>query len=177
MSLRLAHLGLILSVVCRPAAHAEDAAADSKPPAYALKNKSAFNAPTDDQRAPFWPIGWVKRKPMQAAAAGPVRVVEAPKVVTLDPKNFKVTSILVGSPSLAIINGRTYSEGEFLRVPRAAAATAASPAVPAPRVRVYRINDGGVLLQNQEQFLSVMLQRPELAQRKGEEALLSEDRP
>ena len=176
MSPRLVHLGLIFSVLCNPAARAEDAAADAKPPAYTLKNKSAFTAPTDDQRAPFWPIGWVKRRAVPVAAAGPVRAVEAPKVA-LDAKNFKVTSILVGSPSLAIINGRTYSEGEFLRVPRTAAATVGSPGVPGPRVRVYRINDGSVALQNQEQILTVMLQRPELAQRKGEEALLLEDRP
>ncbi len=176
MSLRHVHFGLILTVVCSTATLAADPASVSAPPAYALKNKSVFTAPTDDHRAPFWPIGWVKRKSIQVATAAPARVVEAPKAVALDPKNFKLTSILVGNPSLAIINGRTYSEGEFLRMPRTAVAMAGTPAVPAPRIRVYRVNDGAVVLQNQDQLLTVALQRPELAQRKGEELLL-EDRP
>ena len=177
MSPRFVRLGLAFSVLCSPALRAEDAGADAKVPAYTLKNKSAFAAPTEDQRAPFWPIGWTKRKPMQAATtAAPTRVAEVPKV-SLDPRNFKVTSILVGNPSLAIINGRTYSEGEFLRVPRAALPAGATSAAPVPRVRVYRINDGSVALQNQDQVLTVALQRPELAQRKTEEQLLVEDRP
>lgn len=161
---------LALSVICLGPVQAEEAKGDAKPPAYVLKNKSSFSSVSDEQRAPFWPIGWVKRKPQMLTSA-PVQAVEAPKVV-LDEKNFKVTSILLGNPSLAIINGRTYSEGEFLRTPKVAAGTP-----PAARVRVYRINDGQVVLQNQEQLINVALTRPELVQRSNVEELLNEDRP
>jgi hypothetical protein len=154
--------------------HAEETAAAPKAPAYVLKNKSTFTAPSDEQRAPFWPIGWTKRRPMQVASAA-VRTVVVPKVV-LDEKSFKVTSILLGNPSFAIINGRTYAEGEFLRAPKVAAAPGTTSA-PAARTRVYRINDGSVVLQNQEQLITVALQRPELVQRSAVEELLSEDRP
>lgn len=172
-------LTLTAIVISAAVVRAEDAAPASttatvKP--YQLQRKSAFTATGEDQRAPFWPIGWVKPK------AGPVAKADVPAGprVTLDEASFKVSSILLGSPSLAIINGRTYSEGEFLRQPRATggAATVATSAIPAgARIRVYRIDDGGVVLQHQEQLLNVALKRPELAQKRGEEELLSEDRP
>ncbi len=175
MSSRIVRFTLAVSIGCVSLVQAEEAARESKAPAYVLKNKSAFAAATGEVRAPFWPIGWVKRQPMQAASAIPVRVVEAPKVI-LDARNFKVTSILLGNPSLAIINGRTYSEGEFLRTARAAApAPLGTP--PAPRTRVFRINDGHIVLQLQEQLINVPLQRPELVQRTNVEELLNEDRP
>lgn len=160
------------------ALHAEETApaTTAAPAPYQLQRKSAFTATGDEVRAPFWPIGWAKRK---AGPAAP-EVVAQP-TVTLDEKAFKVTSILLGNPSLAIINGRTYSEGEFLRQPRAAGGVptvATTGGIPAGvRVRVYRIEDGVVTFQCQEQLLPVALQRPELATRNGEEELLLEDRP
>ncbi len=150
--------------------HAEDAApAKAEPvPAYQLKKRSSFTGVPDSARAPFWPIGWVKR------TTGPVVRSQAPSAprVQLDEKSFKVTSILVASgttPSLAVINGRAYSEGEFLRMPKG---TTAPPA----RVRVQRINDGQVILQNADQVLVATLQRPELQERRNEELLLDPDR-
>ncbi|MEI9892673.1 MAG: hypothetical protein WDN28_01830 [Chthoniobacter sp.] len=136
---------------------------------YVLKNRSAFTNPDEVPRAPFWPIGWVKRvkgSPVAAAAQ-----VQAPKVV-LDGRSFKVTSILIGSgttPSLAVINGRAYSEGEFLRMPKAAGAAPV-------RIRVQRINDGNVVLQNADQTLVATLVRPELNAKRPEELLLDQDR-
>lgn len=171
MSTRLVRFILVVTLGCAAAVRAEDA---PKPPPYVLKNKSVFTAVADEQRAPFWPIGWVKRRAMQVATAPIAHAVEAPKPV-YDEKCFKVTSILLGNPSLAIINGRTYSEGEFLRMPKPAA-TPGVPAAPTVRIRVFRVEDGRVVLQYQEQFITVALQRPELAQRKAEE-LLSDDRP
>lgn len=185
MNHRSISLAILLSAVGAGAAFAEDAAAGSKAPAYVLKKRSAFSPLADDQRAPFWPIGWCKRKPVAAAAAAPAQVAEAPKM-KLDARNYKVTSILLGNPSLAIINGRTYSEGEFLRTPRTAVAAhggaarpapATTAAAPVPRIRIYRITDGNVVLQGPDQYLTVPLLRPELAQRRGEEELLLEDRP
>ncbi|HEX8296793.1 MAG TPA: hypothetical protein VF593_10855 [Chthoniobacteraceae bacterium] len=152
-------------------------AAETEPTPYTLKNKSRFTASDAKQRTPFWPIGWTKRSESQLSPAGRLTVV--PKV-TLEPGNFKVTSILLGQPSLAIINGRTYSEGEFLRQQRAAggsATVATSPIAPGARIRVFRINDGSVVLDYQEQQITVPLQRPELGDRKAEQELLLEDRP
>jgi hypothetical protein len=151
--------------------HAEDAApakADAVPP-YELKKRSQFSVATKNVRPPFWPIGWVKRGAgtvVQAAAP------EAAPAVQLDEKSFKVTSILLGSgttPSLAVINGRAYSEGEFVRMPKGSTA-------PPARVRVQRINDGNVILQNAAQTLVASLVRPELSNKKGEELLLDPDR-
>lgn len=172
MSPRFVRFILAASLISVVPVSAEQPAPAAKSPPYVLKNKSVFSAVAEDQRAPFWPIGWIKRKPMEMTAA-PTRVIETPKVV-LDEKSFKVTSILLGNPSLAIVNGRTYSEGEFLRTPRVAGAAATAAG---PRTRVYRINDGHVVLQNQDQLITVSLQRPELVQRSNVEELLSEDRP
>jgi hypothetical protein len=138
-------------------------------PPYELKTRSSFVKMTEATRAPFWPIGWVKRAKAGAIAAAPVSV--APKVL-LDEKSFRVTSILVGSgttASLAIINGRPYSEGEFLRMPKA-------PGTMPIRIRVQRINDGNVILQNGEQILVASLQRPELSNPKPEQLLDDKDR-
>ena len=159
-----------------PAAPAEDPKKDTKldlpksnepVPPYELKNRSAFTNPVDISRAPFWPIGWVKRAKNSAVAS--TQQVEAPKIA-LDAKSFRVTSILLGSgttPSLAVINGRAYSEGEFLRMPK-------TPGVPSPRVRVQRITDGSVILENANQTLVAALARPELSNPKPE-ALLKDD--
>jgi hypothetical protein len=169
MNLRLLRLApaLLLSAVVLDAESATPAHADDPPP-YELKNRSSFAGVDSNARAPFWPIGWVKRKVgVVAQTQAPVE----PKVV-LDGKNFKVTSILLGSgatPSLAVINGRAYSEGEFLRMPRG------TPA-PLPRIRVQRINDGNVILQNADQILVANLQRPELNSKRPEELLLDPDR-
>ena len=81
---------------------------------YALQKKSAFTL-ASDHRAPFWPIGWVKR-----AHAGSTEITHAPKA-RIDESSFSVTSILVGNPSLAVINGRAYSEGELIRMPKGSA--------------------------------------------------------
>lgn len=143
---------------------------------YHLKRKSSFNAP-EDARAPFWPIGHVKRsKTPEAPTSQPV----VPQY-KLDPEMFSVTSIVLGNPSLAIINGRAYGEGEVVRMPKAAAATTkASMALhPSVRVRVMRIQDGQVVLQAQDgQSVSVGLKRPELPQHQNApaELLLDQDR-
>ena len=143
---------------------------------YQLKNRSSFACPGEGTRAPFWPIGWVHRKGVSSVVAS----VAAPKSA-LDEKSFRVTSILLGSgatPSLAVINGRAYSEGEFLKVPRGT--TAAAPAAPGTpvvaRIRVQRISDGNVVLQQADQVINVAIVRPEVAQKKTEEPLLDDER-
>src|SRR3954466_1609207 len=78
---------------------------------YHLKSKSSFVA-AQTTRAPFWPIGWTP------AAKGPSQQAAPVQEFTLKPEMFSVTSILLGSQSLAVINGRTYGEGEFIRQSR-----------------------------------------------------------
>jgi hypothetical protein len=170
MSPRLSYLAaaFLLSVATF---HGEDAApaATAAVPPYELKNRSKFTNAAENARAPFWPIGWVKRK---VGVTAPVDQVSAGPRVQLDGKNFKVTSILLGSgstPSLAVINGRAYSEGEFLRIPKGGA-------VPATRIRVQRINDGSVVLQNADQIVVASILRPELSNKKSEELVLDPDR-
>ena len=174
---------LLLLAMLPALAGAEAPAVNAKPEIqpYVLKNRSSFHAMSEEQRAPFWPIGWSRRNPVSFVSAAAPRV-EAPKP-KFDASSVKLTSILLGNPSLAIINGRSYSEGDYLRQPRLAAdkpVARGGPAVigaAAPRVRVYRINDGSIVLQNQDQLVMIALRRPELLQRSGVEELLTEDRP
>ena len=128
--------------------------------AYQLKHRSAFSQ-VDAERAPFWPIGWVKRE------AGSTPQIAAVPKVSFNEKNFVVTSILLGNPSLAVINGRSYTEGEFLRTPRGGETV---------RIRVQRILDGGVQLQAEKQLFLAKLQRQELDSKRREEQLLLDDR-
>ena len=166
MSSRILRLTLAATLFCGSALHGEEqpTVAVSK---YELKNRSSFTPVSEQARAPFWPIGWVKRKKGVVVA----ETHSAPTAL-LEDKHFKVTSILLGNPSLAVINGRAYSEGEFLRTPKAKAVEAAT-AAPA-RVRVQRITDGSVVLQHQDQTIIASLQRTPLAPHKAEEVLLEE---
>ena len=75
-----------------------------------------------------------------------------------------MTSILVGSgtaPSLAVINGRAYGEGEFLRMPKGFGFGSGF------RVLVKRIDDGSVALAHENQTVVVPLRRPESNQNKS----------
>lgn len=84
-------------------------------PPYALKNRSTFTLSVDS-RVPFWPIGWQRAKEGQPIQ--PLQIVKpaaAPKIkLTSEP--FYVSSILLGKPALATINGRSFEEGEYLPV-------------------------------------------------------------
>ena len=129
------------------------------PVKYELKKRSAFNLP-ETTRPPFWPIGWVKKNTTAVVAAP-----SGPRV-TLDEKSFAVTSILTGNPSLAVINGRSYTEGEYIR----------SKGKGQPRIRVLRIYDGFVQLQCEDQVIAPKLRREELEPKKAAaEELLSDD--
>ena len=140
-------------------------APEAKPQAevgpYALQKKSAFTLAAD-RRAPFWPIGWVKR-----AHEGPVQITRQAPKPKLDENAFAVTSIMLGNPSLAVINARAYSEGEFIRMPKAGVSM---------KVRVQQIGDGAVSLNYENQLFTIALKRPELAAHKVEEDLLTQDR-
>jgi hypothetical protein len=167
-----AKLPLLVTVALLPfTAPAEEPAAPAE--GYTLKNRSSFSAP-EDARAPFWPIGWSRK----ATAAAPVSA--AAPVVTkaaIDPSQYKITSILLGSPSLAVINGRAYEEGEFLKTPRAKdGAPAPAAQTPQPRICVQRITDSAVVLQLGAEQVTVQFIRAGLAAKGPARDLLSEDR-
>lgn len=149
--LRLSLAAIILSAT--PGAAGEPGAPEAHAK-YQLKNRSTFAA-AESERPPFWPIGWVKR----AAGVTQAPVAMVPRVA-IEEKNFVVSSILLGNPALAVINGRSYSEGEFVRMPKDG---------PKVRVRVGRIGDGAVQLQAEDQMILAKLRREELSPRKFEE--------
>lgn len=160
----------VIAALAAPALVAgETAAPDAKPAVakYELKSRSTCNLPPGT-RSPFWPIGWAHRDgPRVEAPLGPKFV--------LDEKNFAVTSILMGPPAIAVINGRAYEEGQFLKVKVAAPAIGAAGA-PAPKVRVQRITDGQVWLAFDSEIIGVALKRPELNGRKAEQEVLNEEK-
>lgn len=146
------------SATATPAdAAAPGPSAPAAPGPYKLKNLSSFKLDLES-RAPFWPIGWVKPQkgqpelaPGQSAAPPP----PPPPVLTLDPKNFNITSILLGPPSLAMINGRSYEEGEFLNVESSASGKRF-------KILIRQIRDGGVVLDFEKQRILVPVNRPEI---------------
>ena len=153
-----AFLGTLHAGETKPAAAAKGSAEAGT---YDLRNTSTFTL-ASDRRAPFWPIGWVK-----PAKAGPrTEITQAPKAA-LDENAFTVTSVLLGNPSLAVVNGRAYSEGEFIRMPKGSAPM---------KVRVQAIGDGTVALSYEQQNFVIALKRAELAAHPVEEQLLSNDR-
>ena len=127
---------------------------------YELKKKSAFTL-ASDRRAPFWPIGWVKR-----STEARTEITQAPKQ-KIDGKAFTVTSILLGNPSLAVVNGRAYSEGELIRMPKGGTPV---------KVRVQQVTDGSVTLRQDDQTIVIAMRRPELNERKPDADVLIDDR-
>jgi hypothetical protein len=110
---------------------------------FKLKHHSSFtNAPA---RNPFWPIGWVKGDTTKTETQ------EAEVPITAD--KFEVTSISTGSAPLAMINGKTYAEGETIN------AVYGDQKI---KILVVAINDGAVVLQYLDKKYTIPLKRPEL---------------
>ena len=79
---------------------------------YLLTHKSAYAA-ADDERNPFWPIGF---KPTAAAPEGP-QAPAAEAVPDVRPEMFVITTISMERDApLAVINGRTHAIGDKLPV-------------------------------------------------------------
>ncbi|MEO6787794.1 MAG: hypothetical protein ABI318_16840 [Chthoniobacteraceae bacterium] len=131
-------------------------AESENPKAYELKNRSSFHADAD-ARIPFWPIGW-KRPVIR-----PDGSTDAPRKATkfqIEPANFSVTSVLLGNPALATINGRSFGEGEVLPVVHGSERL---------RVVLRAIRDGGVALEYEGQQIFVPMKRPELGSKRGQQ--------
>lgn len=132
-------------------------AESEKTKGYELKNRSSFQA-DEEGRIPFWPIGFVRPK-IRADGTASVMVAAPPKI-QLDPAQFSVTSILLGNPALATINGRSFEEGELLPVMYGTERL---------RVVVRTIRDGGVTLEYEGHPVTVPMRRPELGQKPTQE--------
>ena len=118
---------LVAAATLAVSGRAQAQAANVSGKEYVLAHKSTFDAPVAvGQRNPFWPIGWVP---------GPVGPSAAP-VLDVQADAFRVTSISVDYPALAVINGRTYGVGEQVPV----------TAHPGESVTVRQILDGVVIL-------------------------------
>ena len=76
--------------------------------------------------------------------------------------------MLLGSPSLAVINGRSYSEGEYVKT------TAAQRGL--GRVQVQKIRDGLVVLQTGGRQLTIRQRRSDLPAGRPDLEVLNPDR-
>ena len=130
-------------------------AAPEKVTRYELKNRSTFGA-SEDTRIPFWPIGF--QRPSKGGGTVATQVLAAPKI-ELEPRHFNVTSILLGNPALATINGRSFGEGEVLPV------ISGSERL---HVVVNRIGDGIVTLGYEGREIQVPMRRAELGAKQAQ---------
>lgn len=141
---------ILVALATGPCALAADSTKPALPqktvPALEVKAKSSFELGAG-ARNPFLPIGW--------KGSAVVTKVTTKKHAT-PAEAFRVTSILVGSPSLAVINGRSYEEGQMIRMPKD---PKANPNLPAPRAKLFRIGDGVVQIQLEDQMIVVPLKR------------------
>ncbi len=121
---------------------------------YELKNRSKFTL-NKEARAPFWPIGWVKSKSTDPYQPRVTKngVLAAQKKFEILPQHFSVTSVLVGKPALATINGRSFAEGEVLPV------IAGNERL---RVVLKAVRDGGVWLEHGATQIYVPIHRVEV---------------
>jgi hypothetical protein len=88
-------------------------------------------------------------------------------VAAFSEKEFVLTSILLGTPSLAVLNGRAYSEREFLRLPKELHGRG--------RVQLLEIADGMVVLKAGAQQLTIAQRRADLPVRRRELEVLGEE--
>jgi hypothetical protein len=158
------HLLLVAAMAapfCALAADSATPALPTKPvPPYELKHKATFSS-NGITRNPFIPIGW-------KAPVAQVAVNQGGPKATVGADSFRVSSILLGggnAPSLAIINERQYEEGQMIRMPKTG---------PQIAVRVFRISDGSVQLQVDNQIMTIPLRRGQLNDKQAEPQLNTE---
>lgn len=120
---------------------------------YELKNRSQFTL-NREARAPFWPIGWTKSMATDPNVPRVTKgVLASKKKFEIQPQHFSVTSVLVGRPALATINGRSFAEGEVLPV------IAGNERL---RVVLKAVRDGGVWLEHGATQIYVPIRRAEV---------------
>jgi hypothetical protein len=146
------HVIVGIALVLSAAAYADSENTKS----YVLKNRSSFHANLD-ARMPFWPIGY--KRPLVKADGTTDAPVTTAKIQLL-PEHFSVTSVLLGNPALATINGRSFEEGETLPVIYGNERL---------RVVVRAIRDGGITLDYEAQQIFVPMKRPELGAKQAQQ--------
>ena len=130
------------------------AAEGEKVPPMQLKSHSEFHVDLNT-RTPFWPIGWVRPSGSKIPTVGKKPAVE----FQLEAKHFQLTSVLLGTPPLATINGRAFGEGETLPVMRNGERL---------KVVLRAIRDGGVTLDYNKQRLFVPIRLEVVTTKPGE---------
>lgn len=148
----------IVILLVSPALAEEASSPLQKVEPYNLKRRSTFTL-NRDTRAPFWPIGWVKSN-LSSAHMAPTTKGPAKQKFEIQPEHFNVTSVLVGRPALATINGRSFAEGEVLPV------IAGEERL---RVVLKAVRDGGVWLEHAERQIYVPIRRQEVDQNRPAE--------
>jgi len=117
--------GISLSLADSPKANLE----------YQLKNKSTFDQ-TGLSRNPFVPIDY--RRPVTVISKSGSAVAPAP---LLTPSMFKVSSIIIGVPNVAVINGRDHAEGDWFEL---------KVGDKSIDVRLISVKDGAITVFNQQ---------------------------
>lgn len=135
--------GLALLVFAGMAAHSAAQNAEG----FKLKNRSTFSG-AGKEHDPFWPIGWVK------PVVGPSSGSEVAKTVEFSTDGFVLTSILMGQPAIAVINGKEYAEGEMIAWETGGQKIS---------IQLVAVQDGAVVLRHQDKNYTVVMRR------KGEE--------
>ena len=142
---------LLAAIAISTTAHADP---DTK--GYVLKSRSSFHSDAD-ARIPFWPIGW--KRPMLRTDGSSDAPVASAKVKLL-PEHFSVSSVLLGHPALATVNGRSFGEGEVLPVIYGSERL---------KVVIRSIRDGGVTLEYEGDQIFVPMKRPELGAKQSQQ--------
>ena len=124
-----------------PMAPAVAAAMDGK---VALEERKSDFEVTEQmtKRNPFWPVGWLPG--MKAKVK-----VETQKFNPTEA--FSITSILLGPPDLAVINGKRYETGQVIPTLLGTQKL---------QIKIIKIQDGGVIMAlGKQQFLVPKKQR------------------
>jgi hypothetical protein len=122
---------------------------------FKLKHRSSFTL-QDAERNPFWPVGWVKTVATATSTNENVQAAE------LRPEDFEVTAVLLGTPALAVVNGREYAEGDFITLRGSGQKT---------KVQIAQVMDGQVVLRYMGKDYPIILHR------KGEEIGIKKVQP
>jgi hypothetical protein len=96
--------------------------------AYRPSTRSTF-IPPEKGRNPFWPIGFVPRAKTAVAEE---------QVLRIPVEQYKLTTVILDNPSIAVINGKDYIPGQFL--------TFSTPTGTA-KLLITKIEDGAVTVQ------------------------------
>jgi|GEM_PF-3568709 len=107
----------VVTVVEKAAEETNTEGASDKILPYELKSRSEFTI-DPKARVPFWRIGWEKPDPRKPNKDPDPNPNHNPPPDDIPKGTFKVTSIMIGPPSIAIINGRSVEEGEYITLRR-----------------------------------------------------------